>query len=104
MNAHKQIKGSILIKDNGMHISSDIALKNSERRKISAHVATIFRYISKKNKAEEAKIHLENGINLYIKRIPSKKLLLTTITDNATSPILTYLMHHYSNELKKIFV
>ncbi|MFX0134915.1 MAG: hypothetical protein ACFFDN_14840 [Candidatus Hodarchaeota archaeon] len=102
MNQHKQIKGSILIRDNGLHISSKLPEK-SESRKISAHIATIFRHISKKIRSNEVKIRLENGVNLFIKQIPNKKILLTTITDNAATPNMKKLMDRYSRKFHNIF-
>ena len=103
MNNHKQIKGSILIRDNGLYISSKLPSEKFENRKISAHIATIFRHISKKIQSDEAKICLENGINLYIKQIPHKNILLTTITDNASISTLKRLMDRYSKEFYNIF-
>ncbi len=103
MNKHKQIKGSILIRDNGLHISSKLPGEKYENRKISAHIATIFRHMSKKIKSNEAKIRLTNGVNLYIKHIPNKKMLLASITDNAASPILKGLMVRYSRKIHNIF-
>ena len=104
MNSHKQIKGSLLVKDDGIHISSNIP-KSLERRKLSAHIATIFRYICKKNQQneDEVKISLENGVNLYMKYIPSKKIILTSLTDNASSPRLKMLMNYYSKEFQDVF-
>ena len=103
MNSHQEIKGSILVKDDGIHISSNIPMESTERRRLSAHIATIFRYISKKNKQDEAKVRLENGINIYMKYIPSKKIILTSITDNAASPELNKLMQHYSKQFQEVF-
>ena len=103
MNKHKEIKGSVLVKEDGIHISSDIPMNLMERRRLSAHIATLFKYICKKNKQNEAKIHLENGVNLYMKSIPSKKIILTSLTDNAASTKLNKLMDNYSKKFEKVF-
>ncbi|MHA1298665.1 MAG: hypothetical protein ACTSO9_04380 [Candidatus Helarchaeota archaeon] len=102
MNTHELIKGSILTKEDGLHISSNIPFESHERRKISAHIATIFRYISKKCKTDEARVQLTNGVNLYMKYIPQKKVILTSLTNNAASPELFKLMNHYSKEFQNI--
>ena len=102
MNIHEQIKGSMLVKDDGIHISSNLP-ESLECRRLSAHIATIFRYVSKKNQQNEAKIRLENGVNLYMKYIPSKKVILTSLTDNASSTKLKMLMNYYSKEFQDVF-
>ncbi len=101
MNLHEQVKGTILLRANGIHVSSKLS-NGFDSRRLSAHIATIFRYISKKNQAEEAKIQLENGIDLFMKSIPSRKIILTSITNNATSPELNALMDRFAKEFQDI--
>ena len=103
MNVHDQIKGSILVKDDGRHISSIIPCKKSKTKMVSAYIVDLFRYISNINKKNEVKIRLENGFYLYMKRMPSQKIILTSLTDNASSPELKTLMDRYSREFLSVF-
>ncbi|MHA1145111.1 MAG: hypothetical protein ACTSRW_10270 [Candidatus Helarchaeota archaeon] len=101
MNVHHLIKGSILCRDDGVHVSSNIPTDLDEGRKLAAYITHAFRLINKINKTNEATLKFNNGMQFFVKHIPDRKLILTALTDRADSPRLSKLMNHFSNEFQK---
>ena len=102
MNLHQLIKGTILSKENGMHVSSNIPTQLEEGRKLAAYITHAFRLINRINKTNEATLRFHNGMQFFIKKIPSRNLILTAITDDAESPNLARLMNHYCTQFEKV--
>ena len=102
LSTHESIQGSLLIKDNGLHISSNVDLDNQEKRKLAANIAHIFRYFYNLCQVEELDFKWR-GLYLYLKHIPAKNLILTTIGTRADIPNLKELTNHYSQAFLNIF-
>ncbi len=102
INAHKLIKGSLLLKDNGLHISSNLPDALPKGRYLSAHIASVFRYFKAMIDINELDFKLW-GTHVHLKHIPSKKVILTTMTENANSPHLKRLMQRYTRKFEKLF-
>ncbi|NVM53253.1 MAG: hypothetical protein HWN66_06080 [Candidatus Helarchaeota archaeon] len=103
MNNHEEIKGSILLRDNGLHISSNIPPELPEGRKLSAYIANIWRHLYKINDLDEGIFRLKDGIQVYMKYIPSRKIILTTLSNNADDSSMKELMKNYSKLFQNIF-
>ncbi|MHA1797288.1 MAG: roadblock/LC7 domain-containing protein, partial [Candidatus Helarchaeota archaeon] len=101
LNAYKSIKGTLLFKDNGLHVSSNI--QNPESRRLAALYAGIFRTINRIERVHEAQIRLKNGLSLYMKKIPSKKVVLTALSDEADSKSVKTLMKLYARMFRNAF-
>ena len=100
--AHEPIEGSILLKDNGLHISSTFKLESFEKRRLSAEIAHVFRYFNKIGGVQDLTFKM-NGVHLHLKHLPSRKLIFTTVTKPADFPKLDMLMSLYSKEFQAIF-
>ena len=101
LRRNPQIKGSILLHENGLHISSNIPKELPETRRLSAALANIWRQLYKNNDLNEGNFHLKQ-FQFFMKSIPSKKIILTLISDNPEAPGLQEQLTHYSQIFQKI--
>ena len=102
INRHQQIKGSILLRDNGLHLSSKIPSDMPDGRTLSAYLANVWRQLYRVNELDEGMFQMTDGTRIHLKHIPSKKLILTTLSQNADDQSLKALMKHYSTLLQQI--
>ncbi|NHI91830.1 MAG: hypothetical protein EAX96_04965 [Candidatus Lokiarchaeota archaeon] len=101
LNAYNSIKGTILLRDNGLHISSTI--KKPESLKLAAIFAGMFKTVKRIEDVDEAQFRLNNGLSLYMKELPSKKVILTALSDEPNSRNVKALMNFYSRMFQNIF-
>jgi len=101
LSRNPQIKGSILLHENGLHISSNLPKELPEHRRLSAALANIWRQLYKTNDLDEGNFHLKQ-FQFFMKYIPSKKVILTLISDNPEGPGLSQQLAHYSQIFQKI--
>ncbi|MDD1778400.1 MAG: hypothetical protein LUQ65_09565 [Candidatus Helarchaeota archaeon] len=101
LNRNPQIKGSILLHENGLHISSKVPKELPDTRRLSAALANIWRQLYKSNYLNEGNFHLKQ-FQFFMKSIPSKKVVLTLISDNPEAPGLQEQLAHYSQLFQKI--
>jgi hypothetical protein len=103
INIEGQVKGSLLIRSNGLHISSKLDHNSpvNESRKLAANIAWIFRYFNKLDDLEALSFKLK-GIHFHLKYIPSKKVIFTVMTETAESPALEKIMKRYALKLQQI--
>jgi len=102
LNRHHQVKGSILLRDNGLHISSKIPSDMPEGRTLSAYLANVWRKIYRVNELEEGAFQMTDGTQIHLKHIPSKKIILTTLSKDADDRSLKEIMNHYSSLFQNI--
>ncbi len=102
LNHHQQIKGSILLRDNGLHLSSKVPSDMPEGRTLSAYLANVWRQLYRVNELEEGTFQMTDGTRIYLKHIPSKKLILTTLSKDTDDRSLRVLMNHYSSLFQQI--
>ena len=100
MNSHHQIKGSMLIKSNGLHVSSNNTMAHP--RKFAALFAGMFKMIDTLGKVNEASLRLKNGTSVYLKEV-SNKVILATLTDNYDSERVKRLTDYYVRKFQNIF-
>ena len=103
LNNHPQIKGSILLRDNGLHLSSKVPSDMPASRTLSAYLANVWRQLYRVNELEDGIFQMTDGTRFYLKHIPSKNIILTTLSENADDRSLKQLMNHYSTLFLGIF-
>jgi len=103
LNKYKLIQGSLLLTDNGLHISSKLPEELPEHRYISAEIARIFRYFKQISGISELDFKLW-GTHIHLKYIPSKQVILTTMTNQSNSPHLKRIMQRYSQKFESLFL
>ena len=102
MNKHEQVKGTILLRENGLHLSSIVPQDMPGNRRLSAGIAEVFRHLYKPNGLDEGYFQLKNESAFYMKQIPSKKAILTIMTDKVNSPNLVGLIAQFSRMFQNI--
>ena len=101
INSRESVKGSILIGENGLHVSSKLPNAMHETRVLSAHLARVFRYFNQISELSDFSFKI-GDTHFHMKHIPSKKLLLTTLSESANPPQLQELMNWYSRVFQNI--
>lgn len=101
LSRNPQIKGSILLHENGLHISSNVPKELPETRRLSAALANIWRQLYKANDLDEGNFHLKQ-FQFFMRSIPSKKVILAIISDKPEAPGLQEQLTHYSQIFQKI--
>jgi predicted regulator of Ras-like GTPase activity (Roadblock/LC7/MglB family) len=101
LSRNPQIKGSILLHENGLHISSNIPKELPESRRLSAALANIWRQLYKTNNLDEGNFQLKQ-FQFFMKAIPSKKVILALISDNTEGPELQMQLARYSQIFQRI--
>jgi len=96
LNKNAQVQGSILLRENGLHLSSILPPNIPKGRELSAYLANVWRHLYKINEESEGIFRMKYGLQVYMKYIPSKNLLLTTLSPDADDPSMKELMNHYS--------
>ena len=102
LNAYGAIKGTLLLRENGLHISST-NLKKPESRKLAAIFAGMFKTVKRIEDVDEAQFRLNNGLSVYMKELPNKKAILTALSDESNSRNVKALMNFYSRMFQNIF-
>ena len=102
LNSHHNVKGSILLRDNGLHISSKIPSDMPEGRTLSAYLANVWRQLYRVNELEEGDFQLKDGTQIHLKHLPSKKIILTTFSKDADERRQKELLNHYSSAFLNI--
>ena len=102
LNAYGSIKGTILLRENGLHISST-NLQKPESRKLAAIFAGMFKTVKRIEDVDEATFRLNNGLSVYMKELPNKKAILTALSDESNSRNVKALMNFYSRMFQNIF-
>ena len=72
LNRNNQVKGSILCRESGEHISSNIPEGLPGEQELSACIAKVFHEIYKCNGFDEGSFHLKDKVQFYLRYIPSK--------------------------------
>lgn len=86
-----------------MHISSNIPTNLEDGRKLAAYVTQAFRLINKiTSNTPNTILRFHQGLNMYVKQIPSRGLILTVLTSDEDSPLLEELMNQYSKQFQMI--
>ena len=93
------IKGSILLKENGLHVSSH---GFSDKRRLAANIAKLCKYFRRMNNCSEINVQLNDGSIFYIKHLPSSKLILTTIFTGNFTKNINNIMNSFSQEFKNL--
>lgn len=101
LSRNPQCKGSILLHENGLHISSNVPKELSEPRRLSAALANIWRQLYKPNDLDEGNFHLKE-FQFFLKHIPSKKVILTLISDSPEVSGLQEQLARYSQFFQNI--
>ena len=102
MNQYEQINGSILLRENGLHISSRISNELLDKRRVAANIANLFQYFKRINKGDEVNIQMNCSSGLYMKYIPSQKVILSVFCNGTNSNNLKDLINHFSLEFQNI--
>lgn len=100
MNNHQQIKGSMLMRNNGLHVSSNTNMAHP--RKSAALFAGMFKMINQLGKVNEATLRLKNGTSVYLKEV-SDKVILATLADSYDSERVKRLSDYYVRKFQNIF-
>ncbi len=99
MTSHQQIKGSMLVRHNGLHISSS---QLPESRKLAALFAGMYKTINVIEKVSEATVRMRNGTSVYLKEV-SDKIILATVADSHESERVKKLTDYYVRKFQNIF-
>jgi len=102
IHRHKGVRGSILLRDNGLHVSSQVPSIIPHPRKLSAYLAHIWHSLYKNNESSEGSFHLKDQFHVYLKHIPSKKLLLVLFCERKPPLNLRIFINYYSNLFKNL--
>ena len=97
--AFDQIKGSLLLRENGSYISSKIPSEIPEGHQLAPHIAHIFQYFHELSGIEEFTFKFK-GTHLHLKHIPSKGMILTAFTDTLSAPKLQEIINRYAVEFE----
>ena len=99
MVSHHQIKGSMLVRNNGLHVSSN---QVPESRKMAALFAGMYKTINVIEKVSEATVRMKNGTSVYLKEV-SDKVILATVADSYDSERVKRLTDYYARKFQNIF-
>ncbi|MHA1269623.1 MAG: roadblock/LC7 domain-containing protein [Candidatus Helarchaeota archaeon] len=98
---YEQIKGSLLIRKNGLHLSSKIPIGMDSRR-LSANIAHLYNLFRRINKGKEVCINLYDGNGVYIRELKNSKVILTLLINKTGLNEIKELIYGFSEEFNNI--
>ncbi|TFG04446.1 MAG: hypothetical protein EU536_04600 [Promethearchaeota archaeon] len=103
LNKSAQVKGSILLRENGLHLSSILPPNIPQRRQLSAYLANVWRQLYKSYEETEGIFRIKDDIQVYMKYLPSKNLLFSTFSSPANDSSMKEIMNHYASLFTNLF-